>query len=171
MEKNWKHFGRFWGELGPFWVKNRHSQGCLKIRSYYTHIAYLTRILLHWPSQMTVCTIPGHEYKQTGQGENNGVVYRLIVVRTTSVHESVCDCIAWSALSVQKYAHKKIGAAEQHRSTPRVQGCPEQCTYIVFAHILGEFPAKKTYTHRQYKVLANPIHVVQLELVWQVCAP
>jgi len=43
---------------------------------------------------MTVCTIPGHEYKQTGQGENNGVVYRLIVVRTTSVHESVCDCIA-----------------------------------------------------------------------------
>jgi hypothetical protein len=39
------YFTVFWGESGPFWVKNWHSQNCLKLRSYYTRIPYLTRIL------------------------------------------------------------------------------------------------------------------------------
>jgi len=25
-EKSWERFGWFWGESGPFWVKNWHSQ-------------------------------------------------------------------------------------------------------------------------------------------------
>ena len=58
MEKNWERFGWIWGASGPFCVKNRHFRNCLKVRSYYTHIPYLTRILPYWTSQMTVWHIP-----------------------------------------------------------------------------------------------------------------
>ena len=44
LERKWERFGWFWGESGPFLVKNRHFRNCLKIRSYYTRIPYLTRI-------------------------------------------------------------------------------------------------------------------------------
>jgi len=30
---NWGRSGKIWGESGPFWVKNRHSQNCLKVWS------------------------------------------------------------------------------------------------------------------------------------------
>jgi len=59
LEKNWECFGWIWGESGPFCVKNRHFQISLRIRSYYTRIPYLTRILPYWTSQMTVWHIPG----------------------------------------------------------------------------------------------------------------
>jgi hypothetical protein len=29
LEKNWRRFGWIWGESGPFWAKNRHSQNRL----------------------------------------------------------------------------------------------------------------------------------------------
>jgi len=38
------------------------------------------------------------------------------------------------------------------------QGWPEPYIYTVYDRIFGDFPAKKTYTHRIHTVLANPIY-------------
>ena len=58
LKKNSELFGWYWGESSPSWVKNRHSQNCLKIRTNYIRGGYLgkSQNMLHFAWKVEILT-------------------------------------------------------------------------------------------------------------------